>query len=486
MPNQDESISNNQCGDKKTIKPVVLTVGTFILMNITTVISLRGLSTEAEYGLASVFYYLFAALFFLVPVSLVAAELATGWPQKGGVFRWISQALGDRLGLLAIYLQWLATTICFPTMLIFAAVSLAYTGNNPISNAVLAENKVYTLVVVLCVYWLATCITARGVKSASRISAVAGLIGTIIPAIILIVCGVLYVSTGHPIEFTLSYSAAIPDFNHFSNIVLAASVFLFYSGMEINAVHVSQLDNPSRNYPIAIGLAAISTVIVLVLGTLTISAVIPQNHMNLVQSLLMTYDHLFTALGISWLGQLIAAMLAIGVLGQVTVIVSGPSSGLFAVGRLGYLPPLLQKVNRHGVQWNILLMQGAIVTLLSVLLIFLPSVQSAFQILGQLSIILYLLMYIMMFIVVIVLRYREPTTVRPYKIPGGKVGIWLIGGVGLFSSVLAFVVSFIPPEQISVGNPLTYSLILVFGTAAFVAIPVVLYACRKASWVSET
>ncbi|MGL4455863.1 MAG: putative glutamine/gamma-aminobutyrate antiporter GadC, partial [Plesiomonas sp.] len=77
-------------------------------------------------------------------------------------------------------------------------------------------------------------------------------------------------------------------------------------------------------------------------------------------------------------------------------------------------------------------------------------------------------------------------TVRPYKIPGGKAGIWLIGGVGLFSSALAFVVSFIPPEQISVGNPLTYSLILVLGTAAFVAIPVVLYACRKDSWVSET
>lgn len=116
------------------------------MMNITTVVSLRGLAAEAEYGLAVVFLYLFAALCFLVPVSLCAAELATGWPQKGGVFRWIGQAFGDRYGLLAIFLQWLATTICFPTMLIFTAVALAYALPFPGADAHLASNAFYTLV----------------------------------------------------------------------------------------------------------------------------------------------------------------------------------------------------------------------------------------------------------------------------------------------------------------------------------------------------
>lgn len=41
-----------------------LTAGTFALMNITTVVSLRGLAAESEYGLSAVFFYLFAALFF--------------------------------------------------------------------------------------------------------------------------------------------------------------------------------------------------------------------------------------------------------------------------------------------------------------------------------------------------------------------------------------------------------------------------------------
>ncbi|MDA1378602.1 APC family permease [Plesiomonas shigelloides] len=179
-----------------------------------------------------------------------------------------------------------------------------------------------------------------------------------------------------------------------------------------------QLEQPSRNYPLSIAITAIVTVVVLILGTLTISAVLPHNDMNLVQGLLHTYDLIFSAMGCPWLGQILAAMLAIGVLGQVTVIVAGPSSGLLVVGREGMLPRWMQQVNRHGVQRNILLLQGAIVSVLSIVLVCLPSVQAAFQILGQLSGLLYLLMYILLFAAAIALRYRAPEVVRPYQIPG--------------------------------------------------------------------
>lgn len=77
----------------------------------------------------------------------------------------------------------------------------------------------------------------------------------------------------------------------------------------------------------------------------------------------------------------------------------------------------------------------------------LPSVQSAYQIPGQLATILYLLMYIMMFAAAIYLRYKEPNTPRPYRVPGGAVGMWLIAGAGFIGSLVAFVLSFIPPPR---------------------------------------
>ena len=62
---------------KPATKPVVIGMMAFAIMNFTTVVSMRGLPAQAEYGLASIFYYVFAAVVFLIPTSLVAAELAS-------------------------------------------------------------------------------------------------------------------------------------------------------------------------------------------------------------------------------------------------------------------------------------------------------------------------------------------------------------------------------------------------------------------------
>lgn len=72
-----------------------LSVMTLAIMNVTAVVSLRGLPAEAVYGLSSAFYYLFAAVVFLIPTAMVAAELAAMFSDKqGGVFRWVGEAFG--------------------------------------------------------------------------------------------------------------------------------------------------------------------------------------------------------------------------------------------------------------------------------------------------------------------------------------------------------------------------------------------------------
>ena len=92
-----DSTSKKGDGANAAIKKgAVIGVWAFAIMNITTIVSLRGLPAQAEYGVASIFYYLFAAIVFLIPVSLVCAELASTFPKKGGVFRWVSEAFGAR------------------------------------------------------------------------------------------------------------------------------------------------------------------------------------------------------------------------------------------------------------------------------------------------------------------------------------------------------------------------------------------------------
>ncbi|CFV29452.1 putative amino acid permease [Yersinia enterocolitica] len=143
-------MSNNTSGTGKSPVPVKkLSIATLAIMNIVAVVCLRGLPAEAEYGLSSIFYYLFAAVFFLIPVSLVAAELATGWPEKGGVFRWVGEAFGPRFAFLAMFMLWIEVTVWFPTALTFAAVSLAFIGPEQRWDEALSANKFFVLGIVL-------------------------------------------------------------------------------------------------------------------------------------------------------------------------------------------------------------------------------------------------------------------------------------------------------------------------------------------------
>ena len=75
---------------------------TLIMITAAFVANLRSLSLMAETGLNLIFYAGLAALFFLLPTALVSAELATGWPERGGVYVWVKEAFGERWGFTAI------------------------------------------------------------------------------------------------------------------------------------------------------------------------------------------------------------------------------------------------------------------------------------------------------------------------------------------------------------------------------------------------
>lgn len=469
---------------KNTGTAAKIGVMTLAIMNVAAVVSLRGLPAEAEYGLSSAFYYLFAAIVFLIPTSLVAAELAAMFSNKeGGVFRWVGEAYGKRFGFLAIFLQWIESTIWYPTVLTFGAVSIAYIGMNGAHDAALASNKVFTLITVLVIYWVATFISLKGLGWVSKISKIGATVGTIIPAGLLILFGIIYLATGGHNNMDMS-QGFFPDLSNFNNLVLASSIFLFYAGMEMSGIHVMDVKQPaSKNYPKAIFIGAIIIVVIFILGTFALGLIIPAKEINLTQSLLVGFDNYLNYLHIHWASPIIAIALMFGVLAGVLTWVAGPSKGIFAVGKAGYLPPFFQKTNKIGVQKNILIIQGCIVTLLSLLFVVMPSVQSFYQMLSQLTVLLYLIMYMLMFTSAITLRYKMPKADRPFAIGRKNNGaIWIVAGIGFLGALLAFVLSFIPPSQIATGSNTVWFTVLILGCVIFVAIPLIVYSLRKPSW----
>jgi putative glutamate/gamma-aminobutyrate antiporter len=458
-----------------------LSVFMLAMMNIAIIMNLRGLPMMAKEGLAMVFFLLFASIIFLLPTSLVSAELATGWPVSGGVYKWIKEAFGGRLGFIAIWLQWIQNVIWYPTILSFGAGALAYLFFNP----ALANNKLFNVIVILSVYWGATLMNFRGMKTSGRLTTAGVIGGTIFPGILLIVLGVIWWLKGNPLEFTLTSHSILPDFGNFDNISFLAGVVLLFAGMEVSAVHAMEVRNPKTEYPKAIFLAAATIVAIFTLSSLAIAAVIPVANISLTAGIMQGFKDLLHRFNMDWLLPIIGALVAFGAIGAVTAWIIGPSKGLLATAKDGDLPPFLAYTNKNGVATHILFVQGLIVTLITLVYLLMPNVSSAFFLLTALTAILYLIMYIMLFAAAIRLRYSQPEVHRAYMVPGGNLGMWIVSGIGILGALFAIAVGFFPPSQLTMGSPTFYVTFLIVGIVICAAAPVIIYFFKKPEWVSK-
>ena len=147
----------------------------------------------------------------------------------------------------------------------------------------------------------------------------------------------------------------------------------------------------------------------------------------------------------------------------------------------GYLPKSWQRTNEHGMPTRILVVQSGFSCLLSLAILYMPTVSSAFMLMSALAAQLYLIMYLLMFAAAIRLRYTRPDVERGYTIPGGKAGIWLVCGIAICTCIFVTVFGFIPPDAVSKNGAMAsakYIAFLVVGMAVFTAVP--LYFYRRA------
>ena len=100
--------------------------------------SIRNLPATALFGSSLIFFFIFSAIIFLIPVALISAELSSAWPdEEGGIYSWVKYAFGENVAFFTIWLQWINTMVWYPTILSFIAATLAY-----LINPALAQNKV--------------------------------------------------------------------------------------------------------------------------------------------------------------------------------------------------------------------------------------------------------------------------------------------------------------------------------------------------------
>lgn len=470
-----------------------VTAVTLALMTVASVVSLRGLPMMAAEGFSMVFYILFATFIFLLPAAMVSAELGSAFSSsKGGVYAWVKEAFGARWGFTAVWLQWIQNVVWYPTVLGYAAACLAYL----FMDQSLAASGVYTGIVILIVYWLATFVAMAGSTAVNSVTKYGVIIGTLLPGILIIVFGLLWVDQGNPVaimiqDVTNSAGKVIqehvhvrffPHLNGLGSVAFLAGIVLLFAGVEVQAVQASEMKNPAKDFPAAMLLASIIIFLLFILGSFAVAAVIPAKDISLTAGLMETFSTLFKKYNITFLTPIIGLCMAFGAIGGVMSWITGPSRGILETAREGEIPPILAKVNKAGAPVTLLLIQAIIVTILAALYLIMKNVSVAFFVLSAMTATLYLAMYMMMFAAAIYLRITKPELPRTYKVPGGIIGMCLVAGIGFLGVTFALIVGFFPPTNLPVGNPTLYVGLVAAGMIVFVGLPLLIQAFKKPEW----
>lgn len=456
-------------------------IGIFSLamISVGAVLSVRNYPSMAIYGWSSIGWYVLGTLLFLIPLTLASAELATGWTKGGGVYQWVKQAFGEKAGFIAIFCEWSNNLVWFPTVLSFIAGTFAY-----VFDPDLANNGTYMFTVMMIAFWGCTLVAWLGPKLTAKFNNVGVLLGSILPSILLIIFGLVYLGQDKPLQIPgFSWEATLPQID-ISTLPFVATIVLLFAGMEMAGFHALSVRNPKRDYPRAMLLAATIIVIATVLGTLALAWVIPVGELNLAAGIMQAFSSFFDAFGLEALVPWMAVLLTLGGLALLTNWLVGPVLGLGATSASGLMPPFTRRLNKQGIPTGMLIIQGIIATAISLLYVFSPSVNQAYWILSALTVMLLCITYMFIFAAVIRLRLSQPNTPRPFKIPGGLLGVWLVGGVGFLASAFSFVIGCLPTTTTNIPFA-GYVAIMLIGTAFLALPPLVFMKFRKKSWVAS-
>ncbi|MQN23319.1 amino acid permease [Lactobacillus buchneri] len=456
-------------------------------MTTSMVMTVYGFAPFAQQGPTAIFFLFLAGILWFIPVTQASGEMASieGW-EKGGIFTWTKNMLGERTGWAAMFYQWVHITVGLDSMMYFIIGCVSMMFKAPYLNT----NMLVRFGLMMVIIWGIILLQRHGAKVSGTISQWCFMLGIVLPVALLLVLFVTYLAQGNPTYIHLSWHTIIPHSFGGSVWVGFVPFILAFCGAEGSAPHVKDLKNPGV-YPKVMFALALSAILSDVIGSMSIAMTIPRAKIQTSTGIVYTYGHLIHALGVNgtvvglfeWL---IALLLAVGVIGEISSWVIGPNDAMFEAAKAGFLPARYAKPNKYGVPTKIMYLQGAIVTLTAVLMTFLGggSADMAFDMAMASTVAQYTLMYMIMFVAYMVLLLKHKDLKREYTVSKSTTLKMIMAILGFALSALGFVVTFIPTTGLSHSARVTYFMLLLITSLIVFVLPFILYR-HHAKWKKD-
>lgn len=360
-------------------------------------------------------YQLVIPFFWCIPISLVAAELTTAMPVEGGFYRWTRAAFGDFWGFLAGWWNWCAS------FLLGALYAVLFTDYLAFYFPQLTGWRHF--MVALSVIALIGYINVRGIRLVGRVATILEL-G--IMAVVLVMCA-MSVRMWHFNPFVPVVPPHKPVFQVFG-VGLALGLWL-YAGYEQVSSVAEEVENPQRNYPLALAwVVPLSMATYLLPTACALAALGDWEKWNTGY-----FSQAATLIGGPLLGFAITAAAAVMNLSILNSTILTTTRMPSSMAEDGYLSPLLARIHpKFGTPWLAIMLSAAIYCLL--------AWHSVTQLIS-----VYVWLRIATSVLTVLsawqLRRTRPELHRSFRIPWGRAGLayaviapLLMSGVAMIAS----------------------------------------------------
>ena len=442
-----------------------------LLFNIATVLGPRWIAAAAHNGPSSISLWVLAAVLFFFPMALVINELSSRFPEEGGLYVWAKEAFGDFHGFVAGWTYWVYTIFYFPGLLLASASMSAYVLGG--KGATLSQDRTFLLAGSLGLLLVAVVFNMVGLNVGKWLQNAGG-VATYAPLMILVgIAGIL--AFRQPSLTHFSWSGALPVWN-WDTVNFWSQIAFAFTGLELVSAMSGEIRDPRRTLPRAAIAGAALIAAMYIVGTLALLVLVPAADVDPKSGVFHAITVGSIALKVSFIGVLAALLVTVGNAGGVGSTVAGIARVPFVVGIDRYLPSAFGRIHS---KWRTPYVSIIVQAVASAAVLLLSQInettRGAYQVVVDITIILYFIPFLYMFAAAIKLAGRADRTSNPQAIliPGGKFGVYLACALALFVTVLSIVVSVVPPGDSS--NRWLFIVKVTGSTAMAIALGLILY-----------
>lgn len=428
----------------------VLGVWDIVAINIVAVVGLRWIARSARVGAPSVTLWALALVLFFLPLAAAIIELSSRHPEQGGIYAWARRAFGPAHGFICGWCLWVNNLFYFPSLLLFAAANTLLAFGDRF--AFLTDSRFYSTVFVLAGIWFCAGLNVLGFGAGRWLQRL-GFVSAWVPAALLIAFGaVAFATYGSATSF--APGELVPRDDFWTTVSLWSAMCFAFSGFEIAAFMGAEVKDARRTIPRAVLISGVMVMVIYVAGSTSVLVTLPAASLQERSGIADAVELASGRVGLAGLGALTGALLAIGALAGTNSWFGGAARVPFAAGVDRALPAVFARLHpRHHTPHVAIGVQAVLASLIFLSSVFLSvaggrtSVQEAYDILVNLTILVYFVPYLYLFPALVRLRARDSgDQAGVIRVPGGRFGLLTVAGSGFLATAISLGLLFIPPE----------------------------------------